>query len=808
MNKKSIELTWLYRSLIKLYQKPTSADQGYMLFLVIALSIALSGLLIAYSLLTKIHQVTMRSSANSNSGFYGVEAALNTRAEQLRSLYIDYRRPSGTWPTALSACMDNNAANNGTADYGCQSQRLAAPRDTSDTLTAFSYVVSNNPQVGGVDQPSIGTVPPGDTFQNLNMLEYRYSINAVAKKTNAPTDQVNAIAGMAIKARLIPMFQFAAFYLNDLEILPGADMNLSGPIHTNGNLYLGANTTLSINSQVTASRNLFNSRKNDNSTYPNGRVRIRTPIELTTPFSPLLQWGTGSTSPTTAAMNPNLIAARWGSQIKLGIDALSIPDASILDLGGDYAQKADLQIRYTPDSSATTVPFELTATSRTTSGTVSATRILTEGERRSLLQPVLVSQALATITDANYRPCSPATPVNPGSGITLTTEQTAALANALYLAMVSQTTPIPFNGGNPSFTVGTTLDAVVDTFTDLTTSQRDTLKANLTASNPAAIAALDNRCFVSAPFQDIGRTTNVPSFYNDREGREMRLLQINVESLTIWNHLGRSVEFTNGTVTNTNNGQGYSANQRIFTTATADSNAPVGSFQNLGLAAADNSKEGLVFHATINTTTYPSAAGNQSPYGFAIIRGRQLPGLGETTTILDPTGLTFVSDQAVYLQGDYNTLNWQPASILADSLNVLSNACLNIHNAINKDSNANCNVSNSNGKVTPTPTTINTAFLAGTDITNSTASPGYNGGLENYPRFSENWGGVLLAYRGSFVSTSTPLHVRGTWSNQRYGAPNRNWDYDTRFNLAQNLPPFSPRFVYLKQESFNRNFNQ
>ncbi|MFM7439853.1 MAG: hypothetical protein ACKO2V_14850, partial [Snowella sp.] len=65
-----------------------------------------------------------------------------------------------------------------------------------------------------------------------------------------------------------------------------------------------------------------------------------------------------------------------------------------------------------------------------------------------------------------------------------------------------------------------------------------------------------------------------------------------------------------------------------------------------------------------------------------------------------------------------------------------------------------------------------------------------------------------LTYRGSFVSTSTPVHVRGTWSSQLYGAPNRNWDYDTQFNAAENLPPLAPRFVYLKQESFTRNYNQ
>ncbi|MFM7575008.1 MAG: hypothetical protein ACKO4S_18070, partial [Snowella sp.] len=262
-----------------------------------------------------------------------------------------------------------------------------------------------------------------------------------------------------------------------------------------------------------------------------------------------------------------------------------------------------------------------------------------------------------------------------------------------------------------------------------------------------------------------------------------------------------------GSVTDNNSGLGFSADQRIFATATADSSAPAGSFQNLGLAGSDTSEGGFVFHATINQTTYPSANGNQSPYGFALVQAQQLPGLAKIGNS-DPTGLTFVSDQAVYVQGDYNTVNWQPASILADSLNVLSNACLNTNSVIHKASGANCNTGNGAAKIAPTPTTINSAFLAGTDITNSTAAPGYNGGLENYPRFLEGWGGVLLTYRGSFVSTSTPIHVRGTWSSQLYGAPNRNWDYDTQFNAAENLPPLAPRFVYLKQESFTRNYNQ
>jgi hypothetical protein len=108
-------------------------------------------------------------------------------------------------------------------------------------------------------------------------------------------------------------------------------------------------------------------------------------------------------------------------------------------------------------------------------------------------------------------------------------------------------------------------------------------------------------------------------------------------------------------------------------------------------------------------------------------------------------------------------------------------------------------------------TTVYAAFLAGTDSTGDcdgcAGFPGqYNGGLENYPRFHEKWGGKTLTYRGSFVSLDRPRHVDGLWENQSYQPPIRDWGYDTDFDDAANLPPLSPRFVYLRQMLFQREF--
>jgi hypothetical protein len=127
-------------------------------------------------------------------------------------------------------------------------------------------------------------------------------------------------------------------------------------------------------------------------------------------------------------------------------------------------------------------------------------------------------------------------------------------------------------------------------------------------------------------------------------------------------------------------------------------------------------------------------------------------------------------------------------------MNVLSNAWTDAASGPGSEPNA-------------SDTVVNAAFLSGTDV--SDGSPGdYSGGLENYPRFHENWSGDTFTYRGSFVSLGTPLHVDGRWDDQVYTPPARDFDFDTDFRDVAQLPPLAPRFVYLKQLLFARQFSQ
>ncbi len=150
-----------------------------------------------------------------------------------------------------------------------------------------------------------------------------------------------------------------------------------------------------------------------------------------------------------------------------------------------------------------------------------------------------------------------------------------------------------------------------------------------------------------------------------------------------------------------------------------------------------------------------------------------------------PAKLTVASEDPVYIQGDYNTGNasvtQKGAAVICDAVNLLSNSWNNTKNR-------------TSGLPGASATTYNVAMIAG----NQDSSVGnYNGGLENLPRFHENWSGINCTIKGAMVNTWTSAHATAPWvyGGNRYQAPNRIWSYNTAYNSVLNLPPFTPMAV-------------
>jgi hypothetical protein len=179
-------------------------------------------------------------------------------------------------------------------------------------------------------------------------------------------------------------------------------------------------------------------------------------------------------------------------------------------------------------------------------------------------------------------------------------------------------------------------------------------------------------------------------------------------------------------------------------------------------------------------------AGGKAPSNGILYVSDSRAGLGEQDAVrlvngdeLPAQGLTVVTDNPLYIQGDYNTVRKKPASVMCDAINILSN---------------NWNDANSEKSLwerRASDTTMNVAVIAGNTVTTEGQ---YNGGVENMPRFLETWSGKTLTYRGSLVAMWVSEVATGDWiyGAPYYEAPNRNWGYDVDLNDPANAPPGMP----------------
>jgi len=193
----------------------------------------------------------------------------------------------------------------------------------------------------------------------------------------------------------------------------------------------------------------------------------------------------------------------------------------------------------------------------------------------------------------------------------------------------------------------------------------------------------------------------------------------------------------------------------------------VGLLRSTGAAPAN----GVLYVATTGT---PGAA-------VRLVNGSQLPS----------QGLTMVSENPVYIRGDYNTVAKVPAAVLADAITVLSN-------------NWAANNSDTKGALgtntrPATATTVNAALSLGPSVESSFGAG--NGQLENDIRFLEDWNGQNFTYRGSIVDLWHSQQATGLWrccgtgGDNYYSAPTRTWSYDTLFNTTP--PPGTPQGVLI-----------
>lgn len=727
--------------------------QGFAIVTALTIMGLLAAILVAYSIVTVSNVKANSVGSASASSLHAAEAAMNKRAEIIREKFIKFATPVGVSPVAKAGkppCRGEDIEVRGTGDMVCENVKVSG-------RNVDNYVLKGA-------QKDI-TIPAGENFAGLIAQETPFTVKSTALSSKGNPE---AIATMSFKSRVVPLFQFSIFFDKDLEFDNTAPMILRGPVHSNGNIFIDG--ALLVKSPVTSAKTIYHGLKQKDGCTKN--------YQITDP-------DTNSTVDVSAIENPNgtkvflkcldkrreisdYEKTQAGGNLKEDLGNLEVPSAEDLEPDSDktYWQKADVRIVLNQkgsnwnDLSSWEVDF-------------------VDKNWNSVLKPIKGSTTSA---------CS----WNIGGA-----------ANA----------PI---GNNVMFNVHRNF--------------RDNREAQIWESNGFG-----------------------PNWAKSNQTTDKKtMLDVNV---------GKLLECMGSKMTS--------------------------------VPLSDDTDGGLVVYMTVKDKigTYEAGARSNGPnkYGIRLHNASVLQSPNATHKKVQ--GLTFASNQAVYIQGNFNSDDnkWIPSSVVSDAVNVLSEgwnstttcspggSFYNNFNyyrgyatttpqtyGVSRNTSANnimgqqwywtndlsrADKFRGDAKSTaplfcrqPAETTIKAAILSGSSTTGGKDGEGEiytgqlvtSGGVHNIMRFHEDWYGlrsnwnrVTYNYTGSIVSFDQPKRTNGNfvlaerrsaiWYNGNYiwsyiyatySPPKRNWAFEERFKQSGNLPPLTPKFVYLKQDNFTRRFVQ
>jgi hypothetical protein len=531
------------------------SEKGVVLLLVVVsiLIIAILGFSVLHLAGTEI--ILTQKAVNKTKAFYTAEAGLEYGVAMLNKLSREQRQ---------ALYYDGDIFEN---------SQIPLP-----TVEGFTFDVLTIEKVGDIETKVVDSGP----YKGLMASIQKYKITSQA--TSDSSDAISAKLVQWIEYQGFHLFQFAAFYEQDLELHPGPTMTISGRIHSNHDIYLTAGSTLSIDSYLTSCSNIYDHRKPGDPGTGTVEIKDADGYYQNMYFD--------STDPDWA----NKALETWGGQVKSqvhGIPTIELP----LSVGAE--------------------PIDIIKRGNA-------------GDPEELQETRLYHQADLLIIDGVAYDSS-------GSVVDLTYDKDGVSVNPV-----------------------------------------DTSK----------------------------------TFYNYREGKDIRVTEIDILKLT------------------------------------------------------ESGK--LPSNGILYVSTHSAGASEQD--GVRLVNGSTLPS----------QGLTLATDNPLYIQGDYN-LNKAPSSVLCDAINVLSNSWQDVDTW-----------------QIATDTEVNTSFVAGHT---QTIDSDYGGGVENFPRFLENWSGITYTMIGSMTSLWFSEIATGQWlyGQPYYQAPVRVWGFEGISDLSI-LPPGTP-IVYTTHRS-------
>ena len=680
-----------------------------------------------------------------------------------------------------------------------------------DTTTYSSSHPTGLELIGGpanvVPVSSMFYIDPNDPANQYDPMKglwiLRRDITVLAKASVLPPSgqgaPVTAYIAETISVRGAPLFAHAIFYAkDDLEIFPGPQMDIYGPVHVNGNIFVSGQSSsagLTFHGAVSATGGIFHawsdvngaSHGAGNETLGQNPVRFvsadgTSEINLNLTGSSTgwmdsttgLDNGVSGLSNLQALVTPAVTTAfrqkavqEWGGNLQTGAmgvqtyNPIAFNEVIGTDSSGNPVTADPHTLIEPPATPSTSDPYY------SAKEQIEQQKYSTQAQlyvQVTLSSPTPGTPPTATIT--LYGPSSSSTGTGPNNYVALTAPANMGGSGTplvTFLPYVATQTSVGSKVSN-----GTYKGQYPITTTTITSAGAGTSTITYSSSLPAKASGGT----ISSGSSDVSVSTGM---YDQRRLMGVDLVQIDMTALK--------------------------AAVADMVSNTADANA----ITNPDGSVYTNWNGGV--YVEVDDT---SARGNTSNQSASV---RLVDGQVTSGTSLMPTygvngkGLTIATNAPLYIKGNFNADGnvssssatmpddgntgsatdpsvESPVCVAADAITILSSAW---NDKISADT------------VKPNPssdTEIAAAFLTGLVPTSNSAS---SGGAHNFPRFLENGGTVAI--RGSLVAMFESKIATQPWSTRFYGAPTRIWGFDSVFQNGT-FPPLTPKVQSFRRSSF------
>ena len=227
--------------------------KGFTLIASLLLLLLLSGISIGLMMMVNTEGKVGGGDLQNNAAFRSTEGGVEKMTSDLAAVFQNAQSPS-----AQDICNVGAPATGGPAiagitwkDYQVTPGVLGA---ACPTQANFKSLLSWGNVASGPNQGLYAQIVP---------------VNMLATAQFPGGQEVSVIRNAQVA--LIPVFQFGVFSESDLSFFPGPAMDFAGPVHTNGDLYLAGDASVTFHSQLSAWGNVVRvDLANGNGTAANG----------------------------------------------------------------------------------------------------------------------------------------------------------------------------------------------------------------------------------------------------------------------------------------------------------------------------------------------------------------------------------------------------------------------------------------------------------------------------------------------------------------------------------------------------------